>query len=154
GLPQVDRDVRLDEAELLRVVVVDMGDEDRRERRRFPRHLGWVEGFRGVEAGDPLHQVQGKVVPEAESLSRLEELDEVLLAEVERRTHVKPDSRIAILDEDLVPADLADAAKEGDFRHGTPRSAVNPRAAPRSRPEPPSSTGSSAGAVPRAPSSR
>src|SRR2546422_8611231 len=121
AFPQVDRDVRIDEAKVLRVVVVDMGDEDGREGGRLPGHVGWVEGFRGVEAGDALHQVQGKVVPEAESISRLEELDEVLLAEVERSAHVEPDPRVAVLDEDLVPADLADAAIEREVRHGTPR---------------------------------
>ena len=124
------------------MVVVDVGDEDRREGGRLPGHLGWVEGFRGVEAGDALHQVEGEVVSEAESFSRLKELDEVLLAEVEWRAHVEPDPCVAVLDEDLVPADLSDAAIESEVRHGRLGSAVNPRAAPRSRPEPPSSTGS------------
>src|SRR5256712_2162151 len=98
-----------------------MGDEDGGEGGRFPGHLGWVEGFRGVEPPDPLHQVQGKVVPEAESFSRLEELHEVLLAEVERRAHVEPAPGVAVLHEDLVSADLTDAAKEREFCHGTPR---------------------------------
>src|SRR2546425_1490239 len=89
--PQVHRDVRIDEPEGLRMVVVDVGDEDRREGGRLPGHLGLVEGFRGVEAGDALHQVEGEVVSEAESFSRLKELDEVLLAEVEWRAHVEPD---------------------------------------------------------------
>src|SRR5213594_872195 len=121
AFPQVDGDVRIDEPELLRVVVVDMGDEDRRGGGRFPGHLGWVEGFGGVEAGDPLHQVQGKVVPEAEPVARLKELDEIFLAEVERRAHVEPNPGIAVLDEDLISTDLADAAIEREFRQGTPR---------------------------------
>src|SRR5436309_1150852 len=121
AFPQVDGDVRIDEPELLRVVVVDMGDEDRREGGRFPGHLGWVEGFGGVEAGDPLHQVQGKVVPEAEPVARLKELDEIFLTEVERRAHIEPDPGVAVLDEDLISTDLADAAIEREFRHGTPR---------------------------------
>src|SRR5256712_4741766 len=121
AFPQVDGDVRIDEPELLRVVVVDMGDEDRREGGRFPGHLGWVEGFGGVEAGDPLHQVQGKVVPEAEPVARLKELDEIFLAEVERRAHVEPNPGIAVLDEDLISTDLAEAAIEREFRQGTPR---------------------------------
>src|SRR5881628_918753 len=121
AFPQVDGNVRIDEPELLGVVVVDMGDEDRREGGRFPGHLGWVEGFGGVEAGDPLHQVQGKVVPEAEPVARLKELDEIFLAEVERRAHVEPNPGIAVLDEDLISTDLADAAIEREFRQGTPR---------------------------------
>src|SRR2546426_3680352 len=121
ALPQMDGDVWVDEPKLLGVVVVDVGDEDRREGGRFPGHVGWVEGFRGIESRNPPQEIQREVVPEAEAISRLEELDEVLLAEVERRAHVEPDSRIAILDEDFVPADLADAAIEREVRHGTPR---------------------------------
>ena len=57
ALPEVDRDVRVDEPKLLRVVVVDVGDENRRKSRRFPGHVGRVQRFRGVEAGDPPHQI-------------------------------------------------------------------------------------------------
>src|SRR6266571_1595755 len=121
AFPQVDRDVRIDEPELLRVIVVHVGDENRRKGGRLPRHVGRVQRLRRVETPDPLDQIQGKVVPEAEPFSRLEELHEVLLAEVERRTHVEPDPGVAVLYEDLVSADLADAAKEREFRHGTPR---------------------------------
>src|SRR5207244_7130688 len=46
---------------------------------------------------------------------------EVVLAEVERRAHIEPDPGVAVLHEDLVSADLADAAKEREFCHGTPR---------------------------------
>src|SRR5207245_10181125 len=134
ALPQVHRDVRIDEPEVLRMVVVDVGDEDRRERRRLPGHLGWVEGFRGVEAGDALHQVEGEVVSEAESFSRLKELDEVLLAEVEWRAHVEPDACVAVLDEDLVPSDLSDAAIESGDQYGILGYVVNRSAGPPARP--------------------
>src|SRR5207244_10920568 len=46
---------------------------------------------------------------------------EVVLAEVERRAHIEPDPGVAVLDEDLVSTDLADAAIEREVRHGTPR---------------------------------
>src|SRR3989475_5498164 len=98
-----------------------MADAGGREGGRLPGNIGLVAGLRGVEAGDPLHQVQGKVVPEAEPVARLKELDEIFLAEVERRAHIEPDPGAAVLDEDLISTDLADPAIEGEFRHGTPR---------------------------------
>src|SRR2546428_5069587 len=121
ALPEVDRDVRVDEPQLLGVVVMDVGNENGRKGGRFPGHVGRVERFGRVESRNPTHEIQREVIPKAEPISRLEELDEVLLAEVERRAHVEPDPRVAVLHEDLVPADLADAAKEGEFRHGRPR---------------------------------
>src|SRR5881296_3455186 len=121
ALPEVDRDVRVDEPQLLGVVVMDVGNENGRKGGRFPGHVGRVERFGRVESRNPTHEIQREVIPKAEPISRLEELDEVLLAEVERSAHVEPDPRVAVLDEDLVPADLADAAVEREFRHGTPR---------------------------------
>src|SRR3989454_206355 len=121
ALPEVDRDVRVDEPQLLGVVVMDVGNENGRKGGRFPGHVGRVERFGRVESRNPAHEIQREVIPKAEPISRLEELDEVLLAEVKRRAHVEPDARVAVLDEDLVPADLADAAVEGEVRHARPR---------------------------------
>src|SRR2546428_6023534 len=100
---------------------MDVGNENGRKGGRFPGHVGRVERFGRVESRNPAHEIQREVISKAEPISRLEELDEVLLAEVKRRAHVEPDARVAVLDEDLVPADLADAAVEGEVRHARPR---------------------------------
>src|SRR5947209_16923299 len=95
---------------------MNVGDEDRREGGGLPGHVGRVERLRRIEAGDLFHEVQGEVVSKAEPVPRLEELDEVLFPEVEWRPHVEPDSRVAVLDKDLVPTDFRVPAVEREFR--------------------------------------
>src|SRR5438094_37607 len=58
ALPEVDRDVRVDEPQLLDVVVMDVGNENGRKGGRFPGHVGRVSTVSaGVTRSDGIRPV-------------------------------------------------------------------------------------------------
>ena len=143
-LPRVEDDLRPDaevhgdpgveEPQMVRVVEVDVRDEDGRKPRRFVGQVGPVQPVLGIEAGQFGEEAEGEVISETETIPRQQILDEEVGPEVERGAHVEPDAGIPVLDQDLVSPDLADAPVEAEIRHGSLRPAVSRRAASRSRP--------------------
>jgi len=79
--------------------------------------VGELQGVLGVEPLDPREEVELEVVADAEHSARMQVIDEVVLAAGEALTEVEPDPCVAILEQDLVAADLVHAAVEGEGRH-------------------------------------
>src|SRR5712691_10184014 len=103
---------------MIRVVEVDVGNEGGGKPRGFMREARAVEPLGSVEAGELRQEAEREIVPQPEPLPSRQVFDEIFGAKIEGGSHVEPDAGVAVLHENLIAADLANASIEREVRHG------------------------------------